>query len=340
MTYTIIGTDMITGERVEIPKVSRLQGLSIIGATGSGKSGLLKNMILQDIQQDIGVCLLDPHGDLTQAVLAGITDEEKEKKVIYLDIADYQYPFGLNLFVCSDPRNPIEVQRTVDQVMHIFAKLFGVSHETPLILEYIQNCTQTLVANPGYTMADIPLLLTDKECRRRLVDNLTDTDVQRFWRLHEQKPPHKQAEDISSTLRRVGEFLQPLSRSIVGQAKSTIDIRSVMDERKILLVKLDPRLEMVTSLIGSVIIALFLNAAYSRAGLPVNKRRQFHLYADEFQRFATEDFATLLTEARKFGIGTTIAHQFRDQLDKANRGATLNVANLVVFRVSGEDGQE
>jgi len=113
-----------------------------------------------------------------------------------------------------------------------------------------------------------------------------------------------------------------------------------MDERKILLVKLDARLPSVTSLIGSVLIALFLNAAYSRADTEIKKRKQFNIYADEFQRFATEDFATLLTEARKFGIAPTIAHQMRDQLDPHNKGATLNVANVVVFKISGKDAEE
>jgi hypothetical protein len=113
-----------------------------------------------------------------------------------------------------------------------------------------------------------------------------------------------------------------------------------MDERKILLVRLDARLESVTSLIGSMIIALLLNAAYSRTDLDVKKRKQFNVYADEFQRFATEDFATLLTEARKFGIATTIAHQMREQLDAQNKGATLNVANLIVLKISGKDAEE
>src|SRR5437588_12691118 len=136
------------------------------------------------------------------------------------------------------------------------------------------------------------------------------------------------------------ELLQPLPRNIVGQGKTTVNIQQVMDERKILLVKLSAQLDQVTSLVGTLMIALFLNAAYSRASLPINKRKQFNLYADEFQRFATEDFATLLTEARKFGIATTIAHQTRQQLGEKNRSTSLQAANLVVFRVTGPDAHE
>jgi len=339
VTSSIIGIDTTTKQRVEIPKPSRLRGLYIIGAPGTGKSGLIENLIIQDIEQDIGVCLLDPHGDLTYTVLARLPDR-RVKDVILLDIADYHYPFGLNLFACSNLADPTEIQRTVDHVFHVFEKLFAVSRDTPLILQYLRNCTHTLVANPGYTMADIPLLLTDKNCRQQLLVNVKSSQVRLFWRDYDTMPPPEQRIERGNILRRVEEFLQDFTFPIVGQAQSTIDMRTVMDERKILLVKLDPRLEMVTSLIGSLIIALFLNAAYSRADLPVEKRKQFNIYADEFQRFATEDFAILFTEARKFGIALTVAHQMREQLDRQNRSATVNVANLIVFKVSSPDADE
>jgi hypothetical protein len=339
MTSSVIGIDIQTGQRVEVPQASRRQGTYIIGANGTGKTGLIENLIIQDIQQGLGVCLLDPHGDLTLAVLSRLPDT-REKDVIYLDIADEDYPFGVNLFACDDLGSIKAVQYVVDQVMHIFDKLFDVDRSTPLLAEYLRNCTHTLVVNPGFTMADIPLLLLDEHCRRRLVTQVTDPDVRLFWRGYDQMKASEQREEAASTLRRVREFLQPLSRNIVGQSKTTIDLSSVMDERKILLVKLDARLPSVTSLIGSVLIALFLNAAYSRADTEIKKRKQFNIYADEFQRFATEDFATLLTEARKFGIAPTIAHQMRDQLDPHNKGATLNVANVVVFKISGKDAEE
>ncbi len=340
MTFSVLGIDTTTGQRVAIPQASRRQGMYIIGSPGVGKTGLIENLIVQDIQQGIGVCLLDPHGDLTHAVLSRIPDTQREEKVILLDIADEDYPFGFNLFACDNPKSAKAVQYVVDQVMHIFEKLFEVDRATPLITEYLRTCTHTLVVNPGYTMAEIPLLLLNAECRKQLVANVTDPDVLLFWQSYDQMKPSEQREEAASTLRRVREFLQPLTRNIVGQSKTTIHLRSVMDERKILLVKLDARLPSVTSLIGSMIVAELLNAAYSRSDLPVGKRKQFNLYADEFQRFATEDFATLLTEARKFGIATTIAHQMRDQLDQQNRGATLNVANVVVFKMSGKDADE
>jgi len=344
MTFSKLGTDLQTGHIVELPKTSRLQGLYLIGIQGTGKSGLIENLIMQDIKQQIGVCVLDPHGELIEHVIARLPDKQAEDKVIYLDINDYEHPFGLNVFTCPDLTDPFEVQKTIDKVEHIFEKLLGVSTETPLILEYLLRCTQTLIANPGYTMADIPLLLADSRCRQHLVANVTDTDVLLFWRRFDQMKATEQQVATASTLRRVGRFLQPLTRNIVGQSISSIDLQDIMNEGKILLVKLSTQVPSVAELIGSVIIALFLNAAPLRSA---NKRKQFHLYADEFQRFATEDFATLLEEARKFGIGTTIAHQNRSQLDAENKQLETNlkdrsrsVGNLVVFRVNSKDADD
>ena|SRR5579875_1146998 len=344
MTFSILGTDTETNQRVELPKTSRPQGLYIIGIQGTGKSGLIENLIMQDIKQQIGVCVLDPHGELVEHVIARLPGKAEEEKVIFLDITDEDYPFGLNLFTCSHPQSTKAVQYVVDQIRHIFEKLLGVSNETPLILEYLLNCTHTLIANPGYTMADIPLLLSDKNCRQQLVANVTDFDVRLFWQQYEQMKPSEQIEQIASLRRRIREFLQPLTRPIVGQSTTTIDFQNIMNEGKILLVKLSPQLDSVSNLIGSLMIALLLNAAYAR---PTNKRRQFHLYADEFERFATEDFATLLEQARKFGIATTIAHQNRGQLNSTNskletdlKDRSRSVGNMVVFRVNSKDADD
>ncbi len=263
--------------------------------------------------------------------------------MILLDITKYQNPFGLNVFTCSDLTNPEKVEQTVGQVMHVFEKLFGISHDTPLILEYLLNCTYTLVANQGYTMAEIPLLLTDKNCRQKLVANVKKQQVLMFWRDYDSMPPSEQRIARSPILRRVNEFLQDLTFPIVGQAQTTIDLRQIMHEGKILLVKLSAKVESVSSLIGSLMIALLLNAAYNRPA----QRRQFHLYADEFQRFATEDFATLLEEARKFGIATTVAHQNRGQLNSANskletdlKDRSRSVGNMVVFKINSKDADD
>src|SRR5712692_310202 len=163
MTVSKLGTDILTGQIVELPQASRRQGLYIIGANGTGKTGLIENLVVQDISSGLGVGVLDPHGDLTQAVLSRLpskrfvdgVERATEKDVIFLNIADYEYPFGLNLFACDNPQDLLAVQRTVDQVMYIFEKLFDLTVQTtPLMAQFLYNSTQTLIVNPGYTMAD------------------------------------------------------------------------------------------------------------------------------------------------------------------------------------------
>jgi hypothetical protein len=331
--YSLVGLEH--EQPVLLKQSSRFAGTYMIGATGTGKSGLLQNLIIQDIKTQKGVCVLDPHGELINAVIASLPTN-REKDVILLDIHDYLFPFGLNLFSCADPTNPVAVQVVVDRVMHVFEKLLGVSTETPLILEYLQNCTYTLVANQGYTMAEIPLLLQDGQCRRKLLVQVTDPDVLLFWKRYERMKPTEQDEKAVPILRRVQEFLQPLTRPIVGQSASTMNLQEIMDQGKILLVKLDVlQLEAISHLIGSLLVALFLTASPAR-----RNKNLYAIYVDEFQRFSTPDFATFFAEARKFGIGLTVAHQFRDQLDLENKGATLTAANMIIFRVSNTDADE
>jgi hypothetical protein len=350
VTSSVLGIDAQTGQRVELPKTSRLQGLYIIGIQGTGKTGLIENLMLQDIKQGLGVGLLDPHGDLTNAVLSRLP-AEREQDVVFLDLAEYRYPFGINLFTCADPSNPATVSEAASKVMHIFKKLWGkggivVEDAWGVLLEEILwNTTLTFLEaskDTVYTMAEIPLLLEEREFRNRAVNHITNRHVKRYW-VHKYNPLSEkdQREEIRSTLNRVNAFLtQPIVEHIVGQARTTIDFRAIMDERKILLVKLSKRHEAVTALIGSMVIAELLNAAYSRTDLPVNKRKQFNIYADEFQNFATDDFTTLLEEARKFGIGISIAHQNRGQLEFSLKDRIRSVANLVVFKVNSKDADE
>src|SRR5205823_3688958 len=162
----------------------------------------IEHLILQDIDQGLGVGLLDPHGDLVNAILAKMT--KREDDVILLDIQDEDHPFGLNIFECPNPQSNTAVQKIVDLVMHIFEKLYDVNRAgTPLLLDYLRNCTYTLVANPGYTMADIPLLFTDQNCRQKLLANITEPYVKLFWQQYEQLPLKDQREEAASTMRRV-----------------------------------------------------------------------------------------------------------------------------------------
>jgi hypothetical protein len=346
MTYSKLGKDTKTDEWVNIFKTSRLLGLYIIGLQGMGKSGLIEELIVQDIKQEIGVCVLDPHGELVDHVIARLPDD-KQDKVILLDLANYEHPFGLNLFECARPTDDGEIVQTLYQVLHVFEKAYGIVPTTPLMYDLLYNTVYTLIANPGSTMIDIRLLLTNDVCRRKLVQNVPNPDIQSYWAIWDdpkQTSPEKREEKRATILNKMNDFLHIPLRNIVGQSQSTIHLPTIMDKGDILLVKLSRRLEQPSNLIGSILVAQLLNAAYAR---PPQKRKQFHLYADEFQNFATPDFATLLEEARKFGIGTTIAHQNRGQLNSADSQLEANlkdrsrsVGNLVVFKINSKDATD
>lgn len=346
MSRAILGHDVDTGAPVVVQDEDRQRGLYIIGTTGTGKTTLLESLALQDMQSGLGLCVLDPHGDLVNRLVAQLP-LDRAADVVLLDPRDAQFPFGLNPYWCDDPKDTEIVGRQAAHVSELFEKLWGSQGSEgtswgPRVAQFIRNTAFTLLENPGLTMAHIPSLLTDAGFRREAVANVTNPQVRLFWENYDRlKSAERQLERADSTLNKLDEFLtQPIVANIVGQRRSTVDFRSFMDEGKIVLVPLGlGRLgEPVVSLLGSLIVLQILNAALSRENQA--NRRQFNLYADEYQRFATPAFATLLTEARKYGVATTIAHQIRAQLDPHTRAAALNAGNIVVFAVHGEDGEE
>src|SRR6266566_1318964 len=343
--YSRLGRDSQTGAYVDVAQAARLRGLYIIGLQGYGKSGLNENLIIQDIKQNIGVCVLDPHGELINNIIARLPDREKEEKVILLDLKRKDAYIGLNLFDCADPTDDDEITKTLDLVKHVFEKAFEITQATPLMYNLLYKIAYVLIANPGCTMVDMPLFLTNAAFRKKLVHNVTDYDIRTFWENWDNpklKSPRDQEADSQTILNKLNDFSHAPLRYIVGQSSSTIDLQTIMDEGKILLVKLDRRRETATALIGSILVALTLTASDARL-----TKKQFNVYADEFQRFASEDFATLLEEARKAGIGMTMAHQNRSQLSAKDneletdlKDRTRSTDNLVVFRINRKDADD
>ena len=344
---TILGRDVDSGNLIGLDAEARRRGTYVIGLTGTGKTTLLLNIVLHDIAVGDGLCLLDPHGDLTEDLLRRVP-EHRVRDVILFDPADTGRPFGLNLFECADPADPHAVDLVCSQAVGTFRNLYSYSWG-PQLEDLLRNVALTLIyTQPGTTMADIPRLLTDEKFRAKLVANIPDSadQVKRFWEKTYnplgRRYPHKQVEYSLSTLNKVRRFLVNTAiRNVVGQETSSIDMREIMDDGKILLVNLAKGKlgEDNSSLLGSIVVGKLLIAALSRADTPFEKRRPFHLIVDEFQNFATASFAVLQSEARKYNIDTVVAHQFRDQLDQEIRGSTLNVGNLVVFRISGRDAR-
>ncbi len=336
----VLGTDRESGQKVVLSQYARRQGLSIIGVNRTGKSTLMAHLIAQDMEQGLGLCVLDPQGDLTNEVLAHVP-EQRVQDVILLDLKDTEYPFGLNMFACPAPDDGEQVTLTAACAIQVFEKVWHVVTHAPLLAYVLRNVTLTLIQNPGTTFTEIPLLLQDQPTREKLVGNVTHSQVRQFWQSYNELTAQDHIGQISAMLKKVDALLtQSRFANIVGQSTTTLDFRTIMDERKILLVQLDPGSAEISSLVGAVIIGQLVNAAMSRKDLSEFQRKQFNVYADEYERFATEHLAPLLSEAIKFGIAPTVAHQCLEQLDKKNRRACVNAAYLVVFRVIEQDAEE
>ena len=333
MAETILGTDGNTD--VTISLWDRKQGCFVIGSTGMGKSVLFQNMIAQDMEEGLGLCVLDPTGDLIEKVINRVPLDRLDD-VLLLDPLDYEYPFPLNLFDCANPLDPSMRQRTLETVMDVFAKVFGASMETPRLKDYLRNITRTFIQT-GYTMTEIiPLLLMPAFREKAINQNLPDS-VKLFWNSYNGLRPVDQREDSASTRSRVdGLANDDIIRCIIGQTK-TLNFRQMIDTQKIILVHLYTDREELTSLLGSIIIGQLMLAALSRWDIPEKKRRQFHIYADEFSYFATPAMGILLTQARKYAIATTVATQVLVQMNETIQATVLQAGTKIVFKIQRED---
>jgi len=317
----------------------RRRHVYLIGKTGTGKSTTLENMIYQDIQANRGVALVDPHGDLAEKVL-DFVPAHRINETIYFNPADYEYPIAFNILEKVDQTHRhLVASGLVGVFKKIWADTWGPR------LEYIlRNAILALLEYPTSTLLGIMRILVDKEFRKKVVERLTDPMVKSFW-LDEFSKYHAQfqVDAIAPIQNKVGQFLSTsLIRNIVGQVKSTIDLREVMDEGKILIMNLSKgRIgEDASSLMGAMMITKLQLAAMSRIEVPEAERRDFYLYVDEFQNFATESFANILSEARKYHLDLILAHQYIAQLDEIVRPAIFgNVGTIVCYRVGAEDAE-
>ena len=332
---------------LEMAPHDRMQHTYVIGGTGEGKSTLLARMIGQDIKAGRGVCVLDPNIDLVWDVLHQIPPE-REDDVVFLNPLAVDRPFGLNLYECGDLSNQLLFERTQDAAMHVYEKLWGPDGVKPAgwgarMENILRNATSTTI-DAGLTMTELPELLENAEFRARVLPHIQHPAVRTWWeRRYNQWDKRDRANWIEAVVNKTDAFVTRTTiRHIVGQAQSTLRVRELIDDGKILLVPLPGALlgEEVATLLGSMIVAQILTGVLSRMDTDRRDRRPYFLYADEFQYWASEDFARLIAEGRKFGVAVTMAHQFRDQLDYRTRMATLSVGNLIAFRVSGIDAQE
>ena len=336
-----------TERTIYMTETDRMRHLYVIGQTGTGKSKFLTNLIIQDIQQGNGVCMIDPHGTDIEDVLGAIP-KEREQDIIYFDPSQMDRVVGLNMLE-YDINRPEQKTFVVNELFSIFQKLYGANPESmgPMFEQYFRNATLLVMEDPdsGNTLMDISRVMADAKYRRMKLEKARNPVVVQFWREIATKAGGEAAlENIVPYI--VSKFdvftANDYMRPIIGQQKSAFNFRQVMDERKILLVNLAKgRLgEINANLIGMIFVGKILMAALSRVDDPTKSFPPFYLHIDEFQNVSTPAIASILSEARKYKLSLTMAHQFIAQLDENIKDAVFgNVGSLVSFRVGSDDAQ-
>lgn len=338
---TLLGKTNFRGSGVPfgIKTLDRRRHIYIIGKTGMGKSTLLENMIFSDIQAGRGCAVVDPHGDLADAVL-DFVPSHRTNDVVVFDPSDREFPVAFNMLENIDPSlNSIVCSGLVG----IFKKIYGDSWG-PRLEHILRNTILSLLMYPNTTMLGIPRILQDKTFRNRVRRKITDPIVSSFWENEFEKlEPRQRIEAISPILNKVGQFLSsPIIRNILGQPKSAVDLRFAMDKGKIVVVNLSKGKigEDTSSLLGAMMITKFQLDAMSRANVSEKERKDFYLYVDEFQNFATDSFATILSEARKYRLNLTMANQYIAQMPDEVRDAVFgNVGTIMSFQVGFDDAE-
>ena len=322
-----------------IKRAERRAHMYVIGKTGTGKSTLLETLIGQDIKNREGLVLLDPHGDLVEKVLGAIP-ESRKGDLIYFNVADTKKPLGFNpLENIPAEKRSLAASGLLDAFKKIWIDSWG-----PRLEHILRNALLALLEQPQATLADVLRLLEDAGFRREICFRVSNSQVRDFWLgEYERYPPRLRAEAIAPIQNKVGAFLtNPLLNRILTQTKSAFDLRRVMDDGKILLVNLAKGKvgEDASSLLGALIVTKIGLASLSRADIQEERRRDFYLYIDEFQNFATLSLANMLSELRKYRVNMILAHQYLTQLDLQVRDAILgNTGTFISFRVGLTDAE-
>ena len=320
-----------------IKEIDRRRHVWVIGKTGTGKSTLIANMAIDDLKKDRGIGIIDPHGDLCDVIMDYIP-KHRINDVIYFNPADKDFPIAINPLEVT---NKEEAELVVSGIVSIFNKIFGFSWGPRL--EYIlRNSLSTLAQVPNTTLKDIPLILTNKQFRAKVVEDLDDEVLKNFWVNEFDKMTEKlQQEAISPILNKVGQFVaSPLIRSVIGHPKSSISLDDAMNDGKIFLANLSQgRLgEDNAALLGAMLITKFQLAAMHRVAIPEAERKDFYLYVDEFQNFATGSFIKIMSEARKYHLDIMLANQYMAQIPPEVTQAILgNAGTIMTFAVGASD---
>jgi len=321
---------------VEIKEKDRCQHHYIIGKSGTGKSTLIKNMVIQDMRSGEGVAVIDPHGDLVEDLLEHVP-KHRTSDVVYFNPADTEYPCGLNML---EVYNEDKKELIASALISVFKRMWGDSWGTRT--EYVlYNSVSALLDYPNSTLVDVYKILIDKSFRLKINKHIKDPIIKTFWvDVFDGWNDRFASEVISPIQNKVGQLLaSSLLRNIICQTKSTLVMSDIMHKKKIFFVNLSKgRIgEDKSNLLGSVIInQLYLSALARKTG----DRETFHLYVDEFQNFATDTFDSILSEARKYGLSLVLAHQYINQIPEKTRHSVFgNIETMVAFRLGSTDAQ-
>lgn len=329
---------------VKIKIEDRRRHIFMIGKTGTGKTTLFTNAIEQDIIAGRGCCYIDPLGDAIEDLMGKIPENRKQDVIVF-DPSDTEFPAGLNLMEFQSPEQRDFI---IQEAIQIFYKLFDPGQTGivgPQWEHWFRNAALTIMAQPGGgTLIDIPRIFTDDAYRTKLISFVTDPIVKSFWEQQLAKTAdfHK-SEMYNYFISKFGRFMtNDLMRNIIGQQKSAFNLRQIMDEGKILLINLSKGKigEVNSALLGMVIVSKIQMAAFSRADIAEENRRDFYLYVDEFQNFTTDSFATILSEARKYHLNLAVTNQYIAQLNENIRDAVVgNVGTLISYRIGAADAE-
>ncbi len=339
----LIGKVTFRGEEKNVnfsSKDDRRRHFYIIGQTGTGKSGLLSEIIRQDIETGEGVAVVDPHGGLIEDTLANIPKERSEDIVLF-EPFDTERPIGLNMLEYDTPE---QKDFAVQEMLAIFQKLFPPEMIGPMFEHYMRNAMLALMANkeePG-TLMEIPRMFTDEAFMEEKLRKVKDPMVRNFWMKEwKQTTGESKSDMLGYVVSKVGRFVEnEMMRNIIGQSHCGFDLAKIMDEKKIFLANLSKGQtgEVNSSLLGLILVSKIQMAAMKRASVSEEKRKDFYLYVDEFQNFTTDSIATILSEARKYRLNLILAHQYIPQLTEEIRDAVLgNVGTVGSFRVGAND---
>ncbi len=348
----LLGENFYRGERkeIKIKKADRRRHTYIVGKSGVGKSVLLAGMAIEDIQNGEGVCVIDPHGDLVDDIIARIPPSRAED-VILFEPGNTERPMALNLLE-YDPRYPEQKSFVINEMIGIFDKLYDLKATGgPMFEQYMRNALLLIMEDPesGSTLMEVPKVLADPEFRKFKLSRCKNKTVADFWRKEAEKAGGEAAlaNIVPYITSKLTSFISnDMMRPIIGQQKSSFNFRDVMDKQKILLVKLTKGMvgEMNAYLLGMIIVGKILMAALSRADMKESERKDFYLYIDEFQNFTTDSVCQILSEARKYALNLIIAHQYIGQLSKNNNTAIKdavfgNVGTILSFKIGSDDAE-